>query len=131
MIDRNELRNIATERLKDAEALLAAGRYDGAIYLGGYVVELALKSRICTTLDWKEFPQTRGEFQNYQSFKTHDLDVLLSLSGVENKIKTGLLAEWSAVTNWDPEARYNPATSAKQNDAELMVDSARKLMDAL
>ncbi|MGH9933419.1 MAG: HEPN domain-containing protein [Pyrinomonadaceae bacterium] len=91
MIEHGELLKIAEERLKDAEALLAAGRYDGAIYLGGYVVELALKSRICRTLNWKSFPQTTGEFQNYRSFKTHDLDVLLSLSGTEDKIKTGFL----------------------------------------
>ena len=56
MIDRTELRKIASERLKDADALLAADRYDGAIYLGGYVVELALKSRICVVLNWKGFP---------------------------------------------------------------------------
>jgi HEPN domain-containing protein len=131
MINRTELRKIARERLKDAEALLAARRYDGAIYLGGYVVELSLKSRICRNLKWKGFPQARSEFQNYQSFKTHDLDVLLSLSGSEDKIKTKYLAEWSAVATWDPEARYNPIGSANQSDAELLVESARKLMSAL
>ena len=131
MIEHGELLKIAEERLKDAEALLAAGRYDGAIYLGGYVVELALKSCICRILNWRGFPQTRSEFQNYQSFRTHDLDVLLSLSGAEDKIKTGFLAEWSAVATWDSEARYNPIGSANQGDAELLVESARRLMGAL
>jgi HEPN domain-containing protein len=131
MIDHGELMNIAVERLKDAEALLAAGRYDGAIYLGGYVVELALKSSICKILKWKSFPQTRREFQNYQSFKTHDLDILLSLSGAEDKIKTNFLAEWYAVAMWDPEARYNPIGSASKSDVELLLESARKLMGAL
>ena len=131
MIDHADLRKIAEERLKDAEALLAAARYDGAIYLGGYVVELSLKSRICRILKWKGFPQTRSEFQNYQSFKTHDLDVLLSLSGAEDKIKTEYLAEWSAVATWDPEAMYNPIGSANKKDAELLVESARKLLGAL
>ncbi|MEK6409475.1 MAG: hypothetical protein AABN34_21330 [Acidobacteriota bacterium] len=131
MIDRTELRKIAQERLKDAEALLKAGRYDGAIYLGGYVVEIGLKSRICKVLKWKNFPQTRGEFQSFQSFKTHDLDVLLSLSGAEDKIKTRYFAEWSAVATWDPEARYNPIGSATQTDAELLIEAARKLLSAL
>jgi len=112
MIDQAELRKIAEERLKDADTLLEAGRYDGAIYLGGYVVELSLKSRICSVLKWKGFPQTRGEFHNFLSFKTHDLDVLLSLSGAEDEIKTKYLAEWSAVATWDPEARYNPIGTA-------------------
>lgn len=131
MIDRTELRKLARERLKDAEALLTAGRYDGAIYLGGYVVELALKSRVCRTLKWKGFPQTRSEFQSYQSFKTHDLDVLLSLSGAEEKIKTRFFAEWSAVATWDPEARYNPIGSASRADAELLIESARTLLGIL
>jgi len=131
MIDRTELRKIARERLKDAEALLAASRYDGAIYLGGYVVELSLKSKICKNLKWKRFPQTPGEFKGYLSFKTHDLDVLLSLSGAEEKIKTRYLAEWSAVATWDPEARYNPIIKASKGDAELLVESARTLLGAL
>jgi HEPN domain-containing protein len=131
MIDRTELSKIARERLKDAEALLKAGRYEGAIYLVGYVVEIALKSRICKTLKWRSFPQTRSEFQNFQSFKTHDLDTLLSLSAVEDRIKSKFLAEWSAIATWDPEARYNPIGSASKTDAEILIASARKILNAL
>jgi len=131
MISRKELRQIARARLEDAQTLLNAGRYDGTIYLGGYVVELALKARICKTLKWSSFPQTRGEFQNYQSFKTHNLDVLLSLCGVEAKIKTKYLAEWSIIATWDPEARYNPTGSATKLDAESLVDAATELLRAL
>ena len=131
MIDRADLRNIASERLKDAEGLLAAARYDGGMYLGGYVVELALKGRICVTPDWKGFPHTGVEFQNHKSFKTHNLDVLLSLTGLENKIKSQHLAEWSAVAAWDPEARYNPIGSATKGDAELLVEAAKTLLGAL
>jgi len=131
MIDKAELTQIAKARLKDAKVLFDADRYDGAIYLGGYVVELALKARICKTLKWSGFPQTRSEFQNYQSFKTHDLDVLLRLSGVEARMKTKYLAEWSIVAKWDPEARYNPIGSAIKTDAELLIESAEKLLKVL
>ena len=131
MISRNELRQIARERLKDAEALLNADRYDGAVYLGGHVVELALKSRICKVLIWQGFPQTSGEFQNFQSFKTHDLDVLLSLSGFEDKIRTNYLPEWSAIGIWDSEIRYNPVGNVTKADAQLLVASARKLLSVL
>ncbi len=93
MISRAELIKIARGRLKDAQVLLDAGRYDGATYLGGYVVEIALKQRICKTLKWSGFPQTNKEFQGYQSLKTHDLNVLLSLSGVEAKIRTNYVIE--------------------------------------
>ena len=131
MIRHEDLRTIAEERLKDAEALLESQRYDGAVYLGGYVVELALKSRICRTLSWAGFPQTRNEFQNYSSFRTHNLDVLLRLSGTEQAVKTQYLAEWSAVATWDPEARYNPIGTATQPDAQLLIESARIILGAL
>jgi hypothetical protein len=87
MIALAELDNIAAARLEDARTLLAAGRFDGATYLCGYVVEVALKARICRVLNWPEFPSTGGEFQAYRSFQTHELDVLLRLSGQEPRIK--------------------------------------------
>jgi hypothetical protein len=63
MIPRRELRRLAFARLKDARALYAAGRYDAALYLCGYAVEIALKARICRTLRWEGFPQTRKQFR--------------------------------------------------------------------
>jgi hypothetical protein len=131
MITRAELRKIARARLKDAEILLRAGRYDGAIYLCGYAVELVLKARICKTLSWSGYPATSGEFQNYRSFQTHNLDVLLHLAGVERKVKTTLFAEWSTVATWDPEVRYKPIGSATQQDAALMIASAQALLRVL
>jgi hypothetical protein len=53
-----------------------------------YRIELALKARICVTLKWTAFPETSKEFAGLSSFKIHDLDLLLHLSGVETKIKT-------------------------------------------
>lgn len=100
MITAADLRKLARARLTDSLALLKEKRYDGAVYLGGYVVELALKARICRTLRWAGFPETRQEFQSLASFRTHKLDILLALSGQEQKVKTGYLAEWSAVATW-------------------------------
>lgn len=77
------------------------------------------------------YPSTGREFANYQSFRTHNLDVLLSLSGSEQKIKTNFLAEWSAVAEWDPEIRYKPIESATKQSAELMIESSKKLLSVL
>lgn len=131
MITRADLIKMARGRLKDAQALLDAGRYDGAIYLGGYVVEIALKQRICKTLKWSGFPQTNKEFQGYQSFKTHDLNVLLSLSGMETQIKTNYVTEWSAVIIWDPELRYNLIGSTSKTAAEELIQAAQTLLRVL
>jgi len=131
MILRNELKKIARARLRDAEVLYKNRRYDGAVYLCGYAVEVALKDRICRTLKWAGYPATRSEFQSYQSFKTHDLSVLLSLSGIESKIKAQYLAEWSDIAPWHPEVRYKPIGTANRSDAFNMIEATKTLLKVL
>jgi HEPN domain-containing protein len=131
MISPAELRLIARARIKDAEALLAAGRYDGSVYLCGYSVELALKARVCRTLKWTGFPSTNKEFEGYRSFKTHSLDVLLRLSGVEPKIRGRHLPEWSEVVTWEPDVRYRPIGTATAVDATDMINCAKAILGAL
>lgn len=131
MLPTQEIRKIASARLHDAEVLLGASRFDGAVYLCGYVVELALKARICKTLKWAGYPQTSGEFAGLASFKVHDLELLLKLTGRATAIKSKYLAAWSAVLIWKPEDRYNLIGSANQVDARLMLDSAAVLLKKL
>ena len=131
MISASDLRKIARARLTDARALLRARRYDGSIYLCGYAVELALKHRICRTLGWNDFPATSAEFKAYQSFRTHDLDVLLHLSGQEANIKKQALADWSTAAEWDPEVRYRSIGSASKEDAELMIKATTAILRVL
>jgi HEPN domain-containing protein len=131
MIDRDELRRIAQARLEDAEVLLRASRYDGAIYVCGYAVELALKARICETLNWSGYPSTRAEFQDYQTLRTHDLNVLLRLSGIEDRIKTDFAAEWRTAATWNPEARYLAVGATSEQDAMLMIRATITLLRVL
>lgn len=131
MISRKDLKIIARERLKDAETLLDDNRFDGAVYLCGYSIEIALKHKICKTLNWAGFPSTSREFENLRSLKTHDLNVLLSLTRVEAKLKAKHLAEWSAVSIWDPEARYSSIGMVTLTDAALMINSAKTLIKIL
>ncbi|MGH9800997.1 MAG: HEPN domain-containing protein [Blastocatellia bacterium] len=131
MMLRADLKKIARGRLQDAEVLNKAGRYDGAVYLCGYAVEIALKARICYTLKWPGFPSTRKEFEGYQSFRTHNLVVLLHLSGAEDKIKTRYFADWSVVVDWDPEARYRSIGSASPQDVAAMIESTKAVLEAL
>jgi uncharacterized protein (UPF0332 family) len=131
MISIQELNRIASARLKDAEILYKGKRYDGAVYLCGYAVELTLKTKICKILKWSGFPSTNSEFQGLQSFKTHRLDLLLSLSGQEGKIKTAFLADWSIVASWDSETRYSIVGTVSKTDALYMIESAKVIIKAL
>jgi HEPN domain-containing protein len=76
MATRKQLQELAQLRLQEAEALLAAGLYDGCAYMCGYVVELALKARICATLNVAEYPDNRKGLRD--AFRTHVFDDLNS-----------------------------------------------------
>ena len=131
MISIQELRKIASARIKDAEALYKSKRFDGAVYLCGYAIELTLKAKICKTIKWSGFPSTNSEFQGLQSFKTHRLDLLLRLSGQESKIKTGYFADWSIVASWDSETRYSIIGTISKTEASDMIESAKIIVRAL
>jgi HEPN domain-containing protein len=131
MLSARDLASVARARLKDAKVLLSGKRYEGAVYLCGYAVEIALKARVVKTLKWSGFPETNKEFAGLLSFKSHDLDVLLSLSGWEPRIRTKLLAEWSVVNQWDPESRYERPGNVTEGQAVAMVGSAGKIVGVL
>jgi hypothetical protein len=126
-----DLLAIADAKLNDASVLFINGRTAGAQYVCGYAVEMALKARICRTLNWPGFPENRSEFANYASFRTHKLDVLLSLSGEEQRIKADHLREWSSVAEWNPELRYSATGTAGRSDVALMISSTETLMRVL
>ena len=126
-MQKTEIENIVQARLKDAEVLLEASRFDGSVYLCGYAIELGLKARICKTLQWNEYPNSG----KYSTFKTHDLDVLLHLTGLEDKVKLNYTTEWSIVAQWNPEVRYKPIGNVQEADAKDMLDSAKELVKQL
>jgi HEPN domain-containing protein len=123
-----QLKALAQARLADAEVLLQAGRFDGSAYLCGYAVELALKARACKTLKWADFPEKDKEFKGLGSFKTHDLDILLRLSGREQYIKVNFFAEWTVVSQWNPESRYQPVGTVTTVTAQGMISAAKKVL---
>jgi hypothetical protein len=130
MISVEELKNLCTDRLEDARTLFNAERYEGAFYICGYVVELGLKMRICRTLGWQGYPKSKKEFDSFSSFKTHNLEILLHLSGLEFQIKEEFFPQWSVVISWDPEIRY----SSEKRTAEavqLMLTSSETLLKIL
>ncbi len=131
MIPPNELRKIAKGKLKDAQILYKNRRYDGAVYICGYAIEIILKYRITKIIKWKGFPQTEKEFEGFSSFKTHKLEVLLKLSGQEVIIKTNHLADWSIVNKWSPESRYFALGSVTRVQAKDMIDSTSNLINIL
>ena len=82
MPTRRDLQKLAKLRLREAEHLERKGLYDGCVYLCGYVVEFALKARICRVLGLSSYPD---EKEVGRVFKTHNFDVLKLLAGLEER----------------------------------------------
>ncbi len=115
-LDKATLQSNAKLRLEDAQVLYDHQRYDGAAYIGGYAVEFALKARICETLNTTIYPGTLS------SFKTHNLDTLLILTGQESHIKSNVFEAWNFIVgNWQPEMRYKPAGAISTEKVKTLL----------
>ena len=121
------LRALSADRLRDAEVLYAAGRYDACAYMSGYVLEAALKARIVRLLRLTEYPEKDN------TFRVHDLARLSMLGGLDRDINANLAvkANWSVVSDWDVAWRYRPLGAVNQSEALRRLDALRDSPDGV
>lgn len=113
------------QKYSDAELLIHNGRFANAIYLCGYCVELSLKYAIAKQLQWPAY-RTDGKLK---FLKVHDLDILVPLTGQEQKIKK--LSSWSVAIKWDESRRYEDPALATPQDAYDMLIAAKEFAEEL
>ena len=106
-----------------------------AFYLAGYAVELTLKARICELLDADNFyGDKKNGFGKYHSFKIHDIESLIVLAGLQNKIKEKEEADkenpvpnfkttFSVVKKWKETSRYE--LSSSKLESEVFIKNAK------
>jgi hypothetical protein len=136
MTNPTEIRNLARQRLSEAEILYQNGKYDGAFYLAGYSVELTLKAKICDRLGIPNlFDETdsstnsiKGIGEIRKTLKTHNLFTLLIFSGLKQKFDIDkatnieLAKANSLLFNaWDENARYKPCGHMLDKDVEKLI----------
>lgn len=131
MIASKKLYELAKSRYDESKILLKNKKLDGAVYLCGYAIELMLKKRIVDLLDWDGYPDSNAEFKEYKSFKVHDLDVLLALSGLEKTFQknTIIFAKWQIARTWDPETRYKEVGKLLETEAQDIIDATRDILN--
>jgi len=109
VISLTDFEKVANARFEDAVTLAMYDRYDVAIYLCGFAVEIALKIRITKERKLTSFPETNAEFNSFPitKIKNHDLvklrDLLQNspLTISEHKWRFDLLSK-----HWDVSYRY-------------------------
>ncbi len=139
-----ELKKIAETRLRDSEILFDGNRYDGTIYLSGYVIELALKATIAKEQN-TDFPETPDEFRQLntnmvaklsplqkKTVRIHELRDLVRLTDFINVIgnDVNIGAYWDMVVTWNPEIRY-ARIGATHAEAEQQLEAVRELWKKL
>jgi HEPN domain-containing protein len=122
-VNRAAWQKLASERVKDAKALLKTRRWAAAYYVAGYAVECGLKSCIIAYLmTTDEFPDKRFSEQCW----THDLERLLALAGLgtalagDMAVDADLLDNWDIVRRWSESSRY---VFTPKDKAERMVEA--------
>jgi hypothetical protein len=130
MISISELEKIAWGRLADAEWLIKGQRFDGAIYLCGYCLEIAFKARLCKDANRADFPETSAEFkqQNLKHWQTHSLKELSELCHLDRIFKKKYKREFFTIRRiWSVEMRYKLSYLQKE-DAEDFLAAIKTLL---
>ncbi|MCH8290992.1 HEPN domain-containing protein [Candidatus Poribacteria bacterium] len=113
------LLHIANERLRDANVLLKQKRYNGAVYLGGYVIECMLKAAICVYLSRNDLPAI---------YQIHDLDELMDSSGLlpSLQIDRKMSSHFLTIEGWCVGIRYL-GKRFKASEAKHFLDAVKEI----
>ncbi|TAG52252.1 MAG: HEPN domain-containing protein [Cytophagales bacterium] len=108
-MNKENLKELAESRLIEAKILLDNKCYSGCNYLLGYVIEMALKARICTLLN-DEFPES------ISSYKIHDFKNLIHLSGLRVEFET------KCINDDEFRASYNEIFKLKVENRYILLN---------
>jgi len=129
---RADFQQLADIRLKEAKALLDVGLWDGAYYLAGYAVEVALKACIIKTIMATDaFPEKKFS----ENCWTHDLGRLIDLAGLRLAWDAAIQADpklsgnWGLAKQWSEKTRYHRVTELEaQGLYDAVSDAAHGVL---
>ena len=127
-MNRLQLQQLSELRLREAQALFAAGLPDGAYYLAGYAVECALKACIAKRTQEHDFPDKKLVSESH----THNLIELMRIAQLTSDLKStmesnlGLADDWIALQNWSETSRYK---RWKPWEAQSLLEAVRAILE--
>jgi HEPN domain-containing protein len=89
-MNRDDLKELAHQRLEDARVLLEKDHYAAAYYLSGYAVECGLKACIAKHARQFDFPPKPSVVRDIYD---HDLAKLLKKAGLDHTLDDDLKAD--------------------------------------
>ena len=135
IVNRSDFQKLTQIRLEDVRVLLEKGRYSGAYYLAGYVVECGLKACIAKKTRKFDFPPDRRVID---AIYIHDLTKLIKSAGLEvtfnkdMKKDEMLASHWSVLKDWTESSRYEEYDRKKAKDIyQAIADKEHGVMQWL
>jgi HEPN domain-containing protein len=123
-LKRQDLRDLALLRVKEAQVLLNNSCWPGTYYLAGYAVECALKACIARETERYDFPDRARVNSSY----THSLVTLVRVANLHAALRDAmdrqpeLASNWNAVREWSEESRYERRSEA---DATTLLNAVK------
>jgi hypothetical protein len=126
-VNHAELKQLTEERIKDAKALLDAGRWEFAYYTAGYAVECALKACVLARMVYTGWVFDE-EVKKVDECRTHEFLTLIKIAGMLDELNArkkasaaandGFVKNWDTVDAWKVTSRYEskPDADAKAKD---------------
>lgn len=119
-------------RLEDAETLHAAERWAGAMYVGGYAIECALKALICATEGKSNFKETKFYNRERSKASSHSLVKLMNeLQYIQRIIatdRTGAYKKaWKDISDlWQKDELRYWNKQGQHEDSERFMEAIKK-----
>jgi HEPN domain-containing protein len=123
-VNRTQYRQIAEDRIVDAEILLRNHRWSAAYYLAGYAVECGLKACIAKLTNQDDFPRDR---KFVEQCYTHSVEKLLKAAGLKPELdddadkNIAFSSNWGLVKDWEEISRYEQKTQADAEELYLAI----------
>lgn len=127
-MNRDDLKDLAHQRLEDARVLLEKDRYAAAYYLSGYAIECGLKACIAKRTKQFDLPPKR---QTIDKIYVHDLTVLVKSAELQNTLEADskrdreFAKNWSLVKDWSEESRYEMRTKPEAYDLLEAISNSK------
>ena len=134
-MNRADLQDLTQERVLDARALLANGRWAGAYHMAGYSLECAIKCCVLKYLDESGIIfKDKKYLDKLSKCWTHDLEILMELANLtaefgEAQSKNSLLrTNWVVAKDWTEISRYERKT---EDEARGLFEAITNLSDGV
>jgi len=134
-VNRAHWRQLANERVIDADVLIQGGRWAAAYHLSGYAVECGLKACILAYIENNNADAVFRERKFSENCWTHNIEDLVRLAGLRSvldldmKANTQLGVNWVYATRWKEISRYQmPSKFDARRLFEAVTDAANGVL---